>query len=416
MAKFIYKVGFASLLLLCGFWFLFLDLHWNTTNFDTKLQSGYKVIIPRQYKVHTARNTTERTTDLLDTNITEKLTTVKSTTWVPPVFDILKNKNERLMGMKSGSKFWPKEMTSKDLVLRLKHVRKNYQNMNKYKVKFKGQIKQNNSAAEILCHLKNRVNMSLLMASDFPPTATPWSQYLPKKSIQEEVGKLERCAVVISAGSMKFSRLGQEIDSHDAVLRFNKAPTNGFEIDVGSKTTIRLINSQIITLPSYKFLNDPLYKKGILVMWDPAPYKADVHQWYAKPEYQFFDRYSQYCKQNPNQTFYILNPMTSWQLWDIVQENAPENIQPDPPSSGSLGILLMMNLCDEVNVYEFLPSTRQSDLCYYYERYYDRACTVGGYHPLMYEKNLVMKLNQGDMNTIHRYGKATLPGIKHLKC
>lgn len=86
------------------------------------------------------------------------------------------------------------------------------------------------------------------------------------------------------------------------------------------------------------------------------------------------------------------------------------------PSPGQPGILLMMNLCDEVNVYEFLPSTRQSDLCYYYERYYDRACTVGGYHPLMYEKNLVMKLNQGDMNTIHRYGKATLPGIKHLKC
>ncbi|XP_040204935.1 beta-galactoside alpha-2,6-sialyltransferase 1-like isoform X2 [Rana temporaria] len=377
MARFIYKVGFASSLLLIGLWFLFLDLYWHTTNVDTKLQSGYQVVIPRQYKVHTERNT-----DLLHTNITEKLTTVKNTPWVPPVFDILKKKNERLMGRKPGSKLWPKEMTSNDLVLRLKRVRNNYQKLNKYKVKFKGHIKQNNSAAEILCHLKNRVNMSPLMASDLPPTATSWSQYLPKKSLQEEVGKLGRCAVVISAGSMKSSRLGQEIDSHDAVLRFNKAPTNGFEIDVGSKTTIRLINSQ----------------------------------WYAKPEYQFFDRYSQYRKQNPNQTFYILNPKTTWQLWDIVQENAPENIQPDPPSSGSLGILLMMNLCDEVNVYEFLPSTRQSDLCYYYEKYYDLACTVGGYHPLMYEKNLVMKLNRGDMNTIHRYGKATLPGIKNLKC
>ncbi|XP_075057789.1 beta-galactoside alpha-2,6-sialyltransferase 1-like [Mixophyes fleayi] len=399
-------------------WLLILNMFIHLKNVDIK--GGLKVVSDWNYEVYSQRDTIERLKTSLDRNITEKEAIVPRILQKikPPAVtmkNILNRIENNILHRRNGAKFWPKQMTSKDLILRLQKVRRNFQAFNNYSVSFKGKINLDLSPHELMCQLKFKVNMTTIMSSDFPASAKSWSQYLPKKRIEEVVGKLGRCAVVSSAGSMTASGLGQEIDSHDAVLRFNAAPTDGFQTDVGSKTTFRVLNSQIVTLPQYNFLDNPMYKKGILVMWDPAPYEADIHQVY-KQEYQFLERYSKYRKQNPQQPFYILNPKSSWQLWNIIQENSPELIQPNPPSSGSLGILLMMNLCDEVNVYEFLPSFRQTDRCYYYQRFYDQACTFGAYHPLIYEKNLVRKLNRGDENSIFMYGKVTLPGIRNLQC
>ncbi|XP_030602042.1 beta-galactoside alpha-2,6-sialyltransferase 1 [Archocentrus centrarchus] len=315
---------------------------------------------------------------------------------------------------------WNDEMSSSMLGSRLRKVVQNYQAMNKYGVKLSGpggiSSTPKLSGSELLCQLKDKVEVTSLTPDLQPFSLLPWATQLPPKQLTSDLGPYKSCAVVSSAGSLRYSGLGKEIDSHDAVLRFNAAPTTGYENDVGSKTTIRLINSQVMASDDHRFLSSSLYSSGVLVAWDPAPFSADLSQWFNKTDYPIFTQYQRYRRLHPLQPFYILHPRFEWQVWQRIQDNMAEPIQKNPPSSGMLGTVLMMSLCEVVHVYEFLPSRRKTELCHYYQRFYDAACTLGAYHPLMYEKNLVKRMNQDSNHNIYIHGRVKLPGFSKLNC
>lgn len=101
-----------------------------------------------------------------------------------------------------------------------------------------------------------------------------------------------RCAVVGSGADLKGSKLGEFIDSHDAVFRFNDAPAKKFARDVGRKTTLRIQNIETcgysegpgemclgysrraMGCPSWKkctpFLASPLERKFVEHYWDSS--------------------------------------------------------------------------------------------------------------------------------------------------
>ncbi|XP_052184417.1 beta-1,6-galactosyltransferase GALT29A isoform X2 [Diospyros lotus] len=56
------------------------------------------------------------------------------------------------------------------------------------------------------------------------------------------------CAVVGNSGILLRNELGELIDSHEVVIRLNNARTSGFEHNVGSKTSISFVNSNILHL------------------------------------------------------------------------------------------------------------------------------------------------------------------------
>ncbi|XP_053563599.1 beta-galactoside alpha-2,6-sialyltransferase 2 isoform X2 [Bombina bombina] len=315
-------------------------------------------------------------------------------------------------------KLWKGNVSSKMLAPRLQKARREYLRTNKLGVSFTG--KQNSKKLtphELLCALKTRAHVRTLDGKEAPFSNLGWEKYFPKTPLNKLYPKgFSTCAVVSSAGAILNSSLGAEIDAHDAVLRFNSAPTRNYEKDVGNKTTVRIINSQILTNPNHHFADSSLYKDVTLVAWDPSPYYADLHTWYHKPDYNLFPPYEQHRKKNPDQPFYILHPKFTWELWKIIQENSNEKIQPNPPSSGFIGILIMMSLCKKVHVYEYIPSYRQTDLCHYHEQYYDAACTLGAYHPLLYEKMLIQRINEDTEDNLLRKGKVTLPGFSSMRC
>ncbi|XP_047460382.1 CMP-N-acetylneuraminate-beta-galactosamide-alpha-2,3-sialyltransferase 1-like isoform X1 [Mugil cephalus] len=72
------------------------------------------------------------------------------------------------------------------------------------------------------------------------------------------------CAVVGNSGNLKGSRHGPQIDFHDYVIRINGGRTKGFEEDVGTKTTHRVMypesavdldNSTHLVLTPFKILD-----------------------------------------------------------------------------------------------------------------------------------------------------------------
>ena len=82
-------------------------------------------------------------------------------------------------------------------------------------------------------------------------------------------------------------------------IRFNNAPTDEFSKDVGRKTTIRIVNSQVVAKPHFKFLESKIFSNQIVIVWDPSGYKVIFIFFNSKIIFIFLNGLFTYKKQNP---------------------------------------------------------------------------------------------------------------------
>ncbi|XP_030630995.1 alpha-N-acetylgalactosaminide alpha-2,6-sialyltransferase 1 [Chanos chanos] len=206
------------------------------------------------------------------------------------------------------------------------------------------------------------------------------SQLLPVPSNDSE-GCIS-CAVVGTGGILYGSKKGKEIDSHDYVFRLNGAVIEGFEEDVGNKTSVYVhtaysLTQAPMTLKKFGFKGIPR-DEGIKYVMIPEGLR----------DYQFLQGLLQgkevtdgpfmnsrpwiyYRGQFDKRRFYVLHPdflryirkrfLPSKQLrnksWVYYR-----------PTNGAFTVFLALHTCDVVDIYGFMTEDYDKYSNYYYEK------------------------------------------------
>ncbi|XP_033124584.1 alpha-N-acetyl-neuraminyl-2,3-beta-galactosyl-1,3-N-acetyl-galactosaminide alpha-2,6-sialyltransferase-like [Anneissia japonica] len=157
------------------------------------------------------------------------------------------------------------------------------------------------------------------------------------------------CAVVSNSGDMIGSRLGNVIDDADCVFRLNVAPTDGYELDVGRKTNLRIVSHRSLTdlAASERDLLDRIHPNGIVFHGPSFKFNQGngaklVQQWTA--------RY-------PNTNFYTFSPTAENKAELAFQEHTGTSRASSGGmfSTGWYAVMLAGELCNSTKVYGMVP-------------------------------------------------------------
>mmetsp|Transcript_10902 Transcript_10902/g.27426 ORF Transcript_10902/g.27426 Transcript_10902/m.27426 type:complete len:648 (-) Transcript_10902:240-2183(-) len=203
----------------------------------------------------------------------------------------------------------------------------------------------------------------------------------------------KRCAVVGDQAGLLRTQLGIMIDRHDAVLRFNQAPTSGNQEHVGSKTTLRLINKKTA---------EQLFRRGSKVKGQKPRSglgRGEPHLIWRPDSYHIYPKLRTCCPQSNVQLLrsdWVDVQVDAYKTVLSRLMNAGLIVSDDPPEAARyseqfvdptlfldglhrvptsfIGITLMVQLCQQVNVFGFDPGfirARTRAMGFLGDTYYD---------------------------------------------
>ncbi|XP_014914850.1 alpha-N-acetylgalactosaminide alpha-2,6-sialyltransferase 1-like isoform X1 [Poecilia latipinna] len=210
------------------------------------------------------------------------------------------------------------------------------------------------------------------------------------------------CAVVGTGGILNGSKMGAEIDAHDYVFRMNAAVVDGYEEDVGNRTSVYVHTAHSITASpifyrkfGYKAAPHDEGIKYVLIpeglrdfQWLNAVIKGER---VAEGEYRNRNARTYYSGQYNETRFYVLHQdflryvrnrfLKSGNLnrgyWAIVR-----------PTNGAFAIFTALHVCDTVSAYGFMTDDYSKYSNYYFQKYLKTNVVFYANHDYIMEKNL----------------------------
>ena len=192
----------------------------------------------------------------------------------------------------------------------------------------------------------------------------------PKLSLSGKV------AVVASSAKLKEWNCGGEIDSYEEVIRFNRAPLEGYEKWVGSKTTLRVVNNHV-------FANKELDSK----VWTNQPKDfvrnlRDTRIVYFGPDYSPWNNKEKNTHKSCK--LFLFNYRRQHEMKAYLDFREPKNLS---VGLGIIAVLLMSEI--KPSLYGF--DVEQSD-SYARSHYWEDRPPQGDFHSVSSEAGCILKL------------------------
>jgi len=190
---------------------------------------------------------------------------------------------------------------------------------------------------------------------------------------------MDKIIIVGSSSNVLKKELGDKIDSFDKVIRFNRAPIEGYEKYVGKKTTDRFVNMHVIV---NKPKNDEdlsfisTLRNQNIVSDTKITNDTFYEHYHTSCTYYYFSRHVEFKK-------------FKQQITKIDKYKEFENFKGVEPSIGLGTILHYLNAGKKVYIYGFhIDSTNYKESPHYWKI----KKHIGGAHDFKYERELLKKL------------------------
>uniref|UniRef100_G3NJS0 CMP-N-acetylneuraminate-beta-galactosamide-alpha-2,3-sialyltransferase 2 n=1 Tax=Gasterosteus aculeatus aculeatus TaxID=481459 RepID=G3NJS0_GASAC len=196
------------------------------------------------------------------------------------------------------------------------------------------------------------------------------------------------CAVVGNSGNLRRSGNGNLIDSHNSVIRMNKAVTRGFEEDVGNRTTHHFLypESAVDVARGVSLVLLP-FKVRDLEWVTSALSTGQVKMTYMRVK----DRV-----QADKDKVLVVNPVFFKYAHDRWNESHGRY-----PSTGMLAIIFALHTCDQVSVFGYGADQQGNWHHYWEENRYAGAFRKTGVHSADFETLIIRRLAKEGKISLH---------------